>query len=136
MACSGCSGAVERVLKKMDGKACGSWNANSLFAALLQFGKLMQLHLSHTSSTKGPCTQMRGISCCGWTPTDAANHRAHLPHSNVTHVSVVVYALFLTGVESYDVSLEQQRVVVRGNVTPEAVLATVSKTGKKAELVQ
>jgi len=40
------------------------------------------------------------------------------------------------GVESYDISLEQQKVVVRGNVTPEAVLATVSKTGKKAELVQ
>jgi copper chaperone len=40
------------------------------------------------------------------------------------------------GVESFDVSLEQQRVVVRGNVTPQAVLETVSKTGKKAELVQ
>ena len=40
------------------------------------------------------------------------------------------------GVESYEVSLEQQKVVVRGNVTPEAVLATVSKTGKKTELVQ
>jgi copper chaperone len=39
-------------------------------------------------------------------------------------------------VESFDVSLEQQRVVVRGNVTPQAVLDTVSKTGKKAELVQ
>lgn len=41
-----------------------------------------------------------------------------------------------SGVESFDVSLEQQRVVVKGNVTPEAVLQTVSKTGKKAELVQ
>jgi copper chaperone len=41
-----------------------------------------------------------------------------------------------TGVESFDVSLKEQKVVVKGNVTPEAVLATVSKTGKKAELVQ
>ena len=40
------------------------------------------------------------------------------------------------GVESFDVSLKEQKVVVRGNVTPEAVLATVSKTGKKTELVQ
>ncbi|WIA09813.1 hypothetical protein OEZ86_012351 [Tetradesmus obliquus] len=42
----------------------------------------------------------------------------------------------MEGVESFDVSLEQQRVVVRGNVTPQAVLETVAKTGKKAELVQ
>ncbi|KAF8073255.1 hypothetical protein HT031_000916 [Scenedesmus sp. PABB004] len=42
----------------------------------------------------------------------------------------------MEGVESFDVSLEQQRVVVRGAaLTPEAVLATVAKTGKKAELV-
>lgn len=40
------------------------------------------------------------------------------------------------GVQSYDVSLEKQQVVVRGNVTPEAVLETVKKTGKKAELVK
>lgn len=43
---------------------------------------------------------------------------------------------FPAGVESFDVSLEQQRVVVRGSVTPQAVLETVAKTGKKAELVQ
>eukprot|EP00775_Hariotina_reticulata_P010572 gene10572-10731_t len=42
----------------------------------------------------------------------------------------------MEGVESYDISLEQQKVVVRGNVTPQAVLETVSKTGKKTELVQ
>jgi copper chaperone CopZ len=38
------------------------------------------------------------------------------------------------GVESFDVSLEKQTVVVRGAVTPEAVLEVVRKTGKKAEL--
>lgn len=40
------------------------------------------------------------------------------------------------GVESFDVSLEKQTVVVCGNVTPQAVLETISKTGKKATLVQ
>lgn len=41
----------------------------------------------------------------------------------------------MEGVESYDVSLEDQKVVVRGNVTPQDVLEKVSKTGKKTELV-
>nr|CAB3489457.1 unnamed protein product [Digitaria exilis] len=35
------------------------------------------------------------------------------------------------GVESYDVDIKEQKVTVKGNVTPDAVLQTVSKTGKK-----
>ena len=35
------------------------------------------------------------------------------------------------GVESFDVDLKEQKVTVKGNVEPEAVLQTVSKTGKK-----
>ncbi|GAB4855055.1 hypothetical protein Ancab_023637 [Ancistrocladus abbreviatus] len=35
------------------------------------------------------------------------------------------------GVESYDINLKEQKVTVKGNVQPEAVLQTVSKTGKK-----
>ncbi|GBF92908.1 copper transport protein ATX1-like [Raphidocelis subcapitata] len=42
----------------------------------------------------------------------------------------------MAGVQTFDVSLEKQRVVVRGDVTPEAVLETVRKTGKKAELAK
>ncbi|XP_065013598.1 copper transport protein ATX1-like isoform X1 [Musa acuminata AAA Group] len=34
-------------------------------------------------------------------------------------------------VESFDVDLKEQKVTVKGNVKPEAVLQTVSKTGKK-----
>lgn len=34
------------------------------------------------------------------------------------------------GVESYDIDLEQQKVTVKGNVQPDVVLQTVSKTGK------
>lgn len=36
-----------------------------------------------------------------------------------------------SGVESYDVDIMEQKVTVKGNVTPDAVLQTVSKTGKK-----
>ncbi|XP_077230505.1 copper transport protein ATX1-like [Tasmannia lanceolata] len=37
----------------------------------------------------------------------------------------------MEGVESYDVDLKEQKVTVKGNVQPDAVLQTVSKTGKK-----
>lgn len=40
----------------------------------------------------------------------------------------------MEGVESFDVSLQEQKVTVKGEVTPEAVLEKVSKTGKKTEL--
>lgn len=42
----------------------------------------------------------------------------------------------MEGVESYDVNLEEKKVVVRGNITEEAVLAKVSKTGKATSLWQ
>ncbi|MED6201882.1 Cytosolic copper metallochaperone [Stylosanthes scabra] len=37
----------------------------------------------------------------------------------------------MEGVESFDINLEEQKVTVKGNVQPEAVLQTVAKTGKK-----
>ncbi|XVF82797.1 hypothetical protein PTKIN_Ptkin16aG0078600 [Pterospermum kingtungense] len=37
----------------------------------------------------------------------------------------------MEGVESYEVDLKEQKVTVKGNVQPDAVLQTVSKTGKK-----
>ncbi|XP_054794156.1 copper transport protein CCH-like [Prosopis cineraria] len=37
----------------------------------------------------------------------------------------------MEGVESYDIDMKEQKVTVTGNVQPEAVLQTVSKTGKK-----
>ncbi|KAH7845196.1 hypothetical protein Vadar_007981 [Vaccinium darrowii] len=37
----------------------------------------------------------------------------------------------MDGVESFDINMEEQKVTVIGNVQPEAVLQTVSKTGKK-----
>ncbi|GAB4836301.1 hypothetical protein Ancab_001216 [Ancistrocladus abbreviatus] len=37
----------------------------------------------------------------------------------------------MEGIESFDIDLKEQKVTVKGNVQPEAVLQTVSKTGKK-----
>ncbi|KAM0946736.1 putative heavy metal-associated domain, HMA, heavy metal-associated domain superfamily [Dioscorea sansibarensis] len=37
----------------------------------------------------------------------------------------------MEGVESFDIDLKEQKVTVKGNVKPDAVLQTVSKTGKK-----
>ncbi|XP_031117274.1 copper transport protein ATX1-like [Ipomoea triloba] len=37
----------------------------------------------------------------------------------------------MEGVESFDIDLKEQKVTVKGNVKPEDVLQTVSKTGKK-----
>ncbi|XP_047076972.1 copper transport protein ATX1-like [Lolium rigidum] len=37
----------------------------------------------------------------------------------------------MQGVETFDIDMEQQKVTVKGNVTPEDVFQTVSKTGKK-----
>ncbi|MCO5586623.1 hypothetical protein L7F22_040564 [Adiantum nelumboides] len=36
----------------------------------------------------------------------------------------------MEGVETYDIDLNAQKVTVKGNVKPEDVFATVSKTGK------
>ncbi|KAL6634234.1 hypothetical protein ACP70R_026905 [Stipagrostis hirtigluma subsp. patula] len=37
----------------------------------------------------------------------------------------------MPGVESFDIDMKEQKVTVRGNVKPEDVFQTVSKTGKK-----
>ncbi|XP_074581396.1 copper transport protein ATX1-like [Curcuma longa] len=37
----------------------------------------------------------------------------------------------MEGVESFDVDLQEQKVTVKGDVTPETVFQTVSKSGKK-----
>ncbi|KAG8070887.1 hypothetical protein GUJ93_ZPchr0006g41131 [Zizania palustris] len=37
----------------------------------------------------------------------------------------------MEGVETFDINMEEQKVTVKGNVKPEDVFQTVSKTGKK-----
>lgn len=46
-------------------------------------------------------------------------------------VTILLSFLPSLGVETYDIDLKEQKVTVKGNVQPEAVLQTVSKTGKK-----
>lgn len=45
------------------------------------------------------------------------------------------YMQIPSGVESYDINLEQKKVVVRGNVTPEQCVEKVSKMGKEVTLL-
>ncbi|KAK4489667.1 hypothetical protein RD792_005481 [Penstemon davidsonii] len=42
----------------------------------------------------------------------------------------------MEGVESFDIDIEKQKVTVKGNVQPEAVFQTVSKTGKATSFWQ
>ncbi|KAL4576749.1 hypothetical protein LXL04_012848 [Taraxacum kok-saghyz] len=39
----------------------------------------------------------------------------------------------MEGVETFDIDLEQKKVTVKGNVDPDVIFQTVSKTGKKTE---
>jgi copper chaperone len=39
--------------------------------------------------------------------------------------------LLISGVESFDIDIKEQKVTVKGNIKPEDVFQTVSKTGKK-----
>lgn len=39
----------------------------------------------------------------------------------------------MEGVDTFDIDLEQKKVTVKGNVEPDVVFQTVSKTGKKTE---
>lgn len=50
------------------------------------------------------------------------------PVKNSLHLSI------LAGVSSFEVLLQEQKVIVRGDVTPEAVVEKVAKTGKATEL--
>ena len=44
--------------------------------------------------------------------------------------------LLCTGVQSVDIDLAQQKVLVKGDVSQDDILQTVSKTGKKTEMWQ
>ncbi len=85
MTCSGCSGAVERVLSKLQGKP-------------------LPLH----------------------TALIVSRHRSH---------TLLLFA-WMQGVDSYDVSLESQSVVVRGSAPFDTVLEKIKKTGKEVKSSQ
>jgi copper chaperone len=77
MTCSGCSGAVTRVLSKLDGE----------------------------------CDQTCRLSANG----------------------LMLITNAMTGVDSFDVSLEKQQVVVKGSASYDTVLEKIKKTGKEVK---
>jgi copper chaperone len=53
---------------------------------------------------------------------------------STTHGCMILAAnkrLLISGIESFDIDMKEQKVTVKGNVKPEEVFQTVSKTGKK-----
>lgn len=92
MTCGGCSGAVDRVLKKLDGKSPLATTAHKLLPLLLLSKRILDCSLE-TDKT---------FLCC-------------------------------PGVQSYEVSLENQNatVVAGPDLSYEKVLQTITKTGKK-----
>ncbi len=90
MMCSGCEGAVRRVLQNKPGRLC--------------------LYQEHGDLTVRLC----------------------MP----SQVCMSFVVLLCAGVQSVDIDLASQKVLVKGDVSQEDILQTVSKTGKKTELWQ
>lgn len=106
MSCSGCSGAVDRVLKRLDGKRPDTHHHSHLLG--IRSASTHPDLRSHLPSHPGPRTKTTGRL----TRTRSAPH---------------------TGVDSYEVSLENQTatVVAKPDLAYEKVLQTIAKTGKK-----
>lgn len=68
---------------------------------------------------------MRELSLSGMAKNNGMDAHTGLSNEAMSHIA---------GVTSFEVSLEEQKVTVKGDVTPEAVLEKVAKTGKKTEL--
>lgn len=51
-------------------------------------------------------------------------------------VLTIIGMMGVSGVESYDINMEEQKVTVKCNLQPEAVLQIVSKTGKKTSFFE
>lgn len=107
MSCSGCSGAVDRVLKKLEGKPLVPITAPA---------DSSPSHLSNVTCTERQMTE-RTHTEAPWLGTLIANQLSSP----------------FTGVESYEVSLENQTatVVAKDDLPYEKVLSTIAKTGKK-----
>ncbi|KAG8503311.1 hypothetical protein CXB51_001276 [Gossypium anomalum] len=106
MSCEGCVGAVKRVLGKMEGRT-----------PLLRLSTYRDLDV-------GPALSENLCLCIS--PRDMSSSKfGYCCYIFCDKRSVV------SGVESYEVDLKEQKVTVKGQVEPDAVLQTVSKTGKK-----
>lgn len=130
MMCEGCVNAVKRVLGKMEGASVSK----------------LQLEHGHGPTTHRvpACMCIRGYAepaSCGNVDAGAdmvmnsvlqqcTNEGQSAAVMHTRGKSLCTPSLAAAGVESFDVSLADQKVVVKGNVTPEAVLEKVSKTGR------
>lgn len=125
MSCGGCSGAINRVLGKLEG-----WSLSS-----------MRYLLAHPSSSS--ILPLKSTTCSSCIPSlvirvplSQAARLKQPRHSNTLWKktdkdSLLTY--FSTGVKSYEVSLDTQTAVVvaEPTLTYEKVLQTIQKTGKK-----
>ena len=59
-----------------------------------------------------------------------SNFNSTLTSSMVYMCIFIMLLVSFSGVESFNVDLKEQKVTVKGNVKPEVLLQTVSKTGK------
>lgn len=61
--------------------------------------------------------------------------RYHLPAYHpwiyMSDLPLTTLVLMESGIETFDIDLKEQKVTVKGNVKPEDVFQTVSKSGKK-----
>ena len=84
---------------------------------------LLSHNISSSSSSCKRCKPFPPNEGCAW---------AHSHSQAWALISCTCH----TGVQSVDIDLAQQKVVVKGDVSQEDILQTVSKTGKKTELWQ
>ena len=107
MTCGGCSGAVDRVLKKMDGTVFPSFLSPIFYLVISP--KFLALLLFPSSLSTAP----------------------HPRRAICLHTSSAKRSLHGSGLSSYDVSLENKTAdVYTDNVSYEAVLEKIKKTGK------
>lgn len=126
MSCGGCSGAVERVLKKLEGNVSRDPFSN--------------FPLPHSPTTRHPTTLLSSlghifppqkISKRPPVPSPAQSTSHHIPSHQAGRQAKLTHKP--TGVKSYEVSLDTQtaKVVADDSLPYEKVLKTIAKTGKK-----
>ncbi|KAA3466603.1 copper transport protein ATX1 [Gossypium australe] len=126
MSCEGCVGAVKRVLGKMEGRYCISsyvFDTSCFFFFLILGGPWRDTSLASLYLPRFGCWPCVSL----WASIDPVLKREVRSLNQTKHICRSV----ISGVESYEVDLKEQKVTVKGQVQPDAVLQTVSKTGKK-----
>jgi copper chaperone CopZ len=128
--------AAKQVLQQLHE---GSETAGISLWAQQNAGKAYLAHMVDASSQRGRHVGLVVWSAWAVSLLVAATQGMGM-HVSAVPVPDAAGTLFLlllcvsSGVESYDISLEKQKVVVKGSLSPQQVLEAVSKTGKKTSL--